>query len=299
MPSPLAGLPRDLVPISSHTGPFPHSPFLTAAERALAAPDTEAIVVAGESGAVALSVESGVARFAGHESITDYHSPLGTAAGEALADALASSGVSRFELDSMPRDTSDLVASVLDGVGASYMVEIHAATGVLDLPSSYEDWLRGIGKKERHEVRRKRRRFEEEFGEITVEEVGVEGVDAFCDLHRTSPGDKGSFMTPTMQGFFTELVTSAGASIHNLVCEGRTLASAFGFETAHGYYYYNSAFDGAAAHTSPGVVLLSAIIEHQIERGAQVFDFLKGAESYKYRHGAVPRELFVARGTMP
>jgi len=292
-------LPRDLDAVSSHTGPFPHAPFLSAAERALSTPDTEAIVVAGDSGAVALSVESGVARFAGHESITDYHSPLGVRAMEALEEALGISGASRFELDSMPRDTTDLVVSVLEHIGASFTVEAHAATGVLDLPGSYEDWLTGIGKKERHEVRRKRRRFEEEFGEITVEEVGVEGVDAFCVLHRTSPGDKGSFMTPTMQSFFAELVTAAGATIHNLVCEGRTLASAFGFETLHGYYYYNSAFDGAAAHTSPGVVLLSAIIEHQIERGAQVFDFLKGAESYKYRHGAVARDLFVARGTLP
>jgi CelD/BcsL family acetyltransferase involved in cellulose biosynthesis len=295
----LLGLPRDLAAISPHTGPFPHAPFLTAAERAFATPDTEAIVIAGDSGAVALSVESDVARFAGDASITDYHSPLGSGAAAALADALAASGASRFELDSMPSETTDLVTSVLDRIGASYIVDVHAATGVLDLPESYEDWLMGIGKKERHEVRRKRRRFEEEFGVITVDEVGAEGVGAFCDLHRASPGDKGTFMTPTMEAFFSELVTSAGASIHNLVCDGRTLASAFGFETAHGYYYYNSAFDGAAAQTSPGVVLLSAIIEHQIERGAQVFDFLKGAESYKYRHGAVPRELFVARGTLP
>ncbi len=299
MPVTIDDVPGGLEPVSAHTGPFPLPPFLAAAERAHASAGAEELVVARDTGAVALAVESGTVRFAGDESITDYHSPLGPGAAEALAEALTLSGARGFTFDSMPSDTCDLVVSVLDALGASHTVEVHAATGVLDLPGSYEGWLMAIGRKERHEVRRKRRRFEEEFGPITVEEVGAQGVDAFCDLHRTSPGDKGTFMTPTMQAFFAELVERAGASIHNLVCEGRTVASAFGFETEHGYYYYNSAFDAAAAHTSPGVVLLSAIIEHQIERGAQVFDFLKGAESYKYRHGAVPRELYVARGTLP
>ena len=299
MPGTIDGVPRGLEPVSAHTGPFPHPPFLAAAERAVASAGAEELVITSDTGAVALAVESDAVRFAGDESITDYHSPLGPDAAEALREALTLSGARSFALDSMPADTCGLVVSVLDALGASHTVEVHAATGVLDLPDSYEDWLMAIGKKERHEVRRKRRRFEEEFGPITVEEVGVAGVDPFCDLHRTSPGDKGTFMTPTMQVFFRELVERAGASIHNLVCEGRTLAAAFGFETEHGYYYYNSAFDAAAAHTSPGVVLLSAIIEHQIERGAQVFDFLKGAESYKYRHGAVPRDLYVARGTLP
>ena len=47
---------------------------------------------------------------------------------------------------------------------------------------------------------------------------------------------------------------------------------------------------------SPGVVLFSAMIETEIERGAAVFDFLKGDEQYKFRHGAQPRQLYVIEG---
>ena len=77
------------------------------------------------------------------------------------------------------------------------------------------------------------------------------------------------------------------------------MASAFGFETDDAYYYYNSAFDGSIAKWSPGIVLLSSLIEQQIHRGAAVFDFLKGAEAYKYRHGAEPRELHHVVGRLP
>ena len=50
---------------------------------------------------------------------------------------------------------------------------------------------------------------------------------------------------------------------------------------------------------SPGVVLFSSMIETEIERGASVFDFLKGDEPYKFRHGAEPRQLFAITGTTP
>ena len=49
---------------------------------------------------------------------------------------------------------------------------------------------------------------------------------------------------------------------------------------------------------SPGVVLFSSMIERQIERGVPVFDFLKGDEAYKYRHGAAPRPLFAIEGVI-
>lgn len=50
---------------------------------------------------------------------------------------------------------------------------------------------------------------------------------------------------------------------------------------------------------SPGSVLLSALIERQIDRGAAIFDFLKGAETYKYKQGAVARDLYSVKGSIP
>ena len=279
-------------------GPFPHRGFLAAAEQAID-PTGELVTFSDAGGSVALVIETGTVRFAGHESITDYHSPLGADAAEVLTLAFGELGGLEVRLDSLPQVALETVTTALARVGAPHTVSQHAATGVLTLPADIEEWLMSIGKKERHEVRRKRRRFESEHGEIVVERSGIEALDAFCDLHRTSPGDKGSFMTDRMQTFFSSLITDAGAVIHDLRCAEGTLASAFGFETDDAYYYYNSAFDSSAASSSPGIVLLSMLVSAQIDRGARVFDFLKGAEVYKYRHGAEARDLFKVEGSLP
>jgi CelD/BcsL family acetyltransferase involved in cellulose biosynthesis len=43
---------------------------------------------------------------------------------------------------------------------------------------------------------------------------------------------------------------------------------------------------------------LSTLIEAQITRGASVFDFLKGDEAYKFRHGGEARDLFIVEGRL-
>jgi len=284
--------------VATNVGPFPHRPFLAAVERAEGTQTADLIPISTDTMAIVLVREETGLRFAGPQGLTDYHSTLGEDP-EGLALALEGMPSSRFRFDSLPSEACVVVAGALDRLGATYTLERHDATAVLDLPPSFEDWLASIGRKERHEVRRKRRRFIEEFGEIDVVDAGVESLDAFCAMHRSSGGEKGSFMTPVMQGFFHDLLTDAGAGIHHLVCDGRIRASAFGFETPEGYYYYNSAYDADAAMASPGVVLFSMLIERQIARGAGIFDFLKGDEPYKYRHGASPRPLLVAEGVLP
>lgn len=281
---------------ASHVGPFPYRAFLEAVERAVGTPASAIHVTSDGPSGVAI-VEDHDLRFAGPAHLTDYHSPVGSDP-SVLIDALSPFPGRPFSLDSLPDGAIDVVVAAIEGLGADFTVVAEETTAVLDLPASHEEWLMSIGKKERHEVRRKRRRFEAEFGEISVHSVGVEAVGAFAEMHRTSPGEKGSFMSHTMERLFTDL-SADGARIHRLVCDGVVRAAAFGFETDDGYFYYNSAYDPDAAMASPGIVLLSAMIEAQIARGAHVFDFLKGDEPYKYRHGAQPRALWTVTGVVP
>lgn len=287
----------DARPAAPDIGPFPFGPFLAAVEDAVATPMSEVEVVASDTSSVAL-VGGDAVRFAGPAHLTDYHAPLGPD-GSLVATALARFPGHRFSLDSLPTEAADAVVAALTTAGMEHELEEDESTAVLTLPATYEEWLASIGKKERHEVRRKRRRFEDTFGRICVERCGVEDVPAFAAMHRTSPGEKGSFMTPEMERLFTRLVDEADACLHALVCGGSVRAWAFGFESPTGYWYYNSAYDPDAAMASPGVVLLSSMIEDQIGRGARVFDFLKGDERYKYRHGATKRPLFTVSGTVP
>ena len=286
----------DLAPSAPHVGPFPHAAFLEASELATGGAG-DLSILPSESGAAAFVSEDASLRFAGPSWITDYHAPLGHLDTD-LDDYLGNQSGSTFSFDSLPWEAVPPLSASLDRVGARFEVEVHAATGVLGLPATGEEWLQSLGKKDRHEVRRKRRRYEEAMGGIEITASGVSALGRFGDLHRTAPGAKGSFMTPEMEAFFGSLLRDADAIIHELVGQGRTVAAAFGFETADAYYYYNSAFDADARSLSPGIVLISELIEQQIQRGAVVFDFLKGAESYKYRLGARPRDLYVIEGVL-
>jgi CelD/BcsL family acetyltransferase involved in cellulose biosynthesis/ribosomal protein S18 acetylase RimI-like enzyme len=51
-------------------------------------------------------------------------------------------------------------------------------------------------------------------------------------------------------------------------------------------YYYLGGFDPRFAALSPGTLLVAHAIEQARAEGATAFDFLRGAESYKYRWGA-------------
>ncbi len=291
--------PSDLSAAAPGVGPFPHRPFLEAVWNHRDEPKSELHIEVAPDGAVALAVTGNHVEFAGQPALTDYHSPLGVAGAETLAAAMSSFPGATFRFDSLPVEATSIVETAAEMVNAAFETGHDAVAAVVDLPETYDDWLESIGKKERHEVRRKRRRFEAEFGAIEVVPHGREAIEAFCAMHRTSRGDKGTFMTRDRQRFFEDLLDHAGACIHTLVCDGIPRAYAFGFETTNGYFFYNSAFDVDAAMASPGIVLLASMIETQIARGSSVFDFLKGDERYKFKHGATPRPLFVVAGRIP
>jgi len=69
--------------------------------------------------------------------------------------------------------------------------------------------------------------------------------------------------------------------------DGRPVAALYGFARAERLYYYLGGFDPAFARESVGSLVILAAIEDGVARGAVEFDFLWGAEPYKYRWGAV------------
>ena len=285
--------------VADQLGPFPFRSFLETVWRYRQDENADLITVADGPNMLALSVAGTHISFVGQENLTDYHSPIGATFGPLLGDVLRSHSGHSYSFDSMPREVADIVSHSLAAIGAPSALVEHDATAVLELPSSFDAWLAGLAKKERHEVRRKRRRLEEALGTPTIERLDADAVARFCEMHRTSAGDKGAFMTSDMEDYFADLVTDAGAAIHGLVADGVVRAAAFGFETEDGYFYYNSAYDVEAASSSPGIVLVASMVEAQIERGAKVVDFLKGDERYKFRMGAISRPLFMIEGHLP
>lgn len=280
----------DLQPAAARVGPFPMRGFLETWWRVHGSGDL--MLVSGDDALLTLVSTAGTVRFAGDADVTDYHAPLGPNAAALVAELASELDPGTvLSFDSLPKEAAAVVVSGLESAGVPYSVGRHETAMVLDLAGSYEAHLAGLGRKERHEVRRKRRRFVETFGEPRLVR-GPSGLERFVSMHRASGGEKGGFMTPEMERFFGALLDLDGAVLDALVGEaGVPLAAAFGFEDRDTYYLYNSAFAEEAAGASPGIVLVDRLIAAVIEAGKTRLDFLKGEERYKDRLGAVGRPL--------
>jgi len=290
----------DLSPTAPATGPFPGRGYVAAWHR-VRAPGRPPLLVESDDALLPLVAdEQGTLTFAGEPDLTDYHSPLGTGVARLAKELPRLFPGRRFHFDSLPEEAARPLARGLRAGGAEVDAEQHHLTAVLPLPPTPEAWLASIGKKHRHEIRRKRRRFHEEVGAPVLERRrGPAALELFFAMHRRSAGEKGHFMTREMERFFAALDEIPGAIIDTLVVAGTPVAAVFSFETEDAYYLYNSAYDPAVGHASPGVVLVSALIEDRIARGTRIFDFLKGDEPYKFRYGARPRPLFLLEGRFP
>lgn len=287
-----------LTPAAPLTGPFTTGAFQRAWWEHFGADGDEVLLAEGPDGLVPLWRRLGRLEMPVDEDLADYHSPLGPGAAAVMADAAGRLGSGTpFRFDSLPQEAAEILSKGLAEAGTTAPLEEHSAALFIELPSSFDEYLAGLDKKQRHELRRKRRRYEDLVGRPQLERSGSGA--AFGRLHRRSDGTKGDFMTETMESFFADLLMLPGARLDSLVAPGGAMvAMAFGFEDDDAYYLYNAAYDPDCADASPGMVLLSELIAEAIAGGRQVFDLLKGEEKYKYRLGARRRPLYVLEGRL-
>ncbi|MDP9321561.1 MAG: GNAT family N-acetyltransferase [Chloroflexota bacterium] len=206
----------------------------------------------------------------------------------------------RFEYVPEERPTLDAFASVLTAAGYSATRARQTVSPVLDLPESYEAYVRSLGKKARHELRRKVRRLETagavSFRFAADAERG-EVLDRFFALHRLSRGEKAGFMTPDVERFFRD-VADALAPLDRLRLgvlsfDGADVAVLFGFALGRVIALYNAAYDPGLASLSVGIVSHAWAVREAIAQGYGTYDLLRGDEPYKYDLGA--RDRWLAR----
>lgn len=92
------------------------------------------------------------------------------------------------------------------------------------------------------------------------------------------------------------LLRSGDAELLSL-CDGSgdIRASCLVFRERARAAYYLGGFDPAIGNRSPLVVLVAEALEQAARDGARELDFLRGAEAYKYRWGAVDRTQYRVR----
>ncbi len=163
-----------------------------------------------------------------------------------------------------------------------------------------DGFLATLGKKERHEIRRKVRRAEAVgLVELMPSPDPLTDLDAFIDLHQRRWGDAGLF-PPTPGGdasrlFIRRLFEGFGPDGPVRLCfltvGGRRIGAGITFEYGETIGYYNAGVDPDARDLSPGVVLIAKYLERAIATGCRRLDFLRGDEPYKYEWGAVDRPI--------
>jgi CelD/BcsL family acetyltransferase involved in cellulose biosynthesis len=163
-----------------------------------------------------------------------------------------------------------------------------------------DGYLATLGKKERHEIRRKVRRAEA-VGEIRLVQSGdpFADLELFIDLHQKRWGADGLF-PPTPGGdqsrvLFRRLFELFGPDgpfgLTILSVGDRQIAAGVHFETDDELLYYNAGLDPEARDLSPGVLMIHAYVRRALERGIRRMDLLRGDEPYKYEWGAVDEPI--------
>jgi CelD/BcsL family acetyltransferase involved in cellulose biosynthesis len=79
------------------------------------------------------------------------------------------------------------------------------------------------------------------------------------------------------------------ARLYALEVAGRIAGVYYGLHHAGRAYAYLGGFDPGFASVSPGTILIGHALAAAQREGAREFDFLRGAEAYKYRWGASDR----------
>jgi CelD/BcsL family acetyltransferase involved in cellulose biosynthesis len=146
-------------------------------------------------------------------------------------------------------------------------------------------------------LRKYRRRLEREVGAelVCTRDGGWSGAleDLFRLHHERwrSRGGAGVLADPRVQAFHREVAEGFAARgalrLYRLVAGGASLAAIYGFVEKDTLFCYLQGIDPAAAHRSPGTVLVGMVLEHAAREGLGAVDFLRGREPYKYAWGAV------------
>ena len=245
--------------------------------------------------------------FLGDTDLFDYHDFLVRRGKEevfydAVCDYMAALDWCTLELKSLPEGSPTLsyLPSVAESKGLSVEVIEEDTAPIASLAPTWEDYLSGLTKKHRHELRRKLRRLEnadhpKQYTCANVETISLCMQDFFRLLRASSP-EKMEFLTPEREKFFLDialdLIPRNQFKLYFLEVNGVRVASCICFDYGESYLLYNSGYDPSYSSLSVGLLNKALCLREAIEEGRHSFDFLRGDERYKYNLGGKDRAVY-------
>ena len=221
---------------------------------------------------------------------------------ETLLRCLEDEGCETLELFSLMEDSPTLrhLPELARERGYDVAVSEEDVTPGLDLPGSWDDYLAGLTRKNRHELRRKLRRLDtvESWRWYYLDDPGQvsQRMDDFFKLMAQSDPEKAQYMTPQREQFFrhiTQRTAELGLlKLFFLEMDGQSVATSLCFDYAESRLLYNSGYNPDFSYYSVGLLLNAICLRDAIEGGAHYFDFLRGPEPYKYHLGGQDHILY-------
>jgi len=167
----------------------------------------------------------------------------------------------------------------------------------INLPDKWELYLLSLSKKRRKKLkyylRRLKKDFHFQFGEVGEKDNIKEKMDKLYSMHERRWKERGAVGDFSDYNFaqFHKAIASNFLEINRLdlfylSINGDIVSMLYAFRYNQKTFYYQSGFDPKYTKYSIGTVLLGCCIENAISKGMKEFDFLRGNELYKYDWGA-------------
>lgn len=166
----------------------------------------------------------------------------------------------------------------------------------VELAETWDDYVSLLSSNFRSQVGRHHRRIIN-HDTVRFQSINSTGAEQFTEdlirLNRTrinEKGDSSSLEAEEFRNFLCEVVpymAKKGLAWMDVVeTDGAAVGAALNFVHGDTVYYYMGGFAEDAKNLRPGTALFVQAIKRSIDSGFERYDFLRGAESYKYRWGA-------------
>lgn len=231
--------------------------------------------------------------------ISDYLDVLSTgeSGGQALVAHLAKTDCQLWDLQQL-RPSSSLLSAALPSRW-SENVEDQEQCPVLSIEGAGND-LENITSTHFRKRLRYSRRSIERFGPVTLESASNATLGAMMtalfELHAARWGVRnlpGVLADDVIQSFHRQvaqrMLDAGSLRMYAMRAGERIVAIFYGFAHQDTVYFYLSGYEPALEKLSVGTVIVAHAIREAVRSGAKAFDFLRGAEEYKYAWGAKDR----------
>jgi CelD/BcsL family acetyltransferase involved in cellulose biosynthesis len=212
-----------------------------------------------------------------------------------LLDHIEQQGLAELDLGPLRPDSAGLsrLARIAEDRGCEVSLTPHDVSLEVALPGTWDAYLGMLKGKQRHEVKRKFRRLQEaadiNFRVVESAEQAAKEMDTFFTLFKLSAHEKENFLTEPMKSYFRSLAQAMADArmlkLFFLELDAEPVAASMCFDFNATRHLYNSGFDPRFRSLSVGLMCKVLSIKDAIEKGRKKYDFLKGAETYKYRLG--------------